>query len=981
AAGGADPAVLPGPREPCWGCPCGHAGKWACRVRCQRCGKPAPQRIADAARAAAKKRPPREAVPAPDTPGEHRQRSAGGGQAPGPVSYAALVQRLLPSPSVPAAPPGDVAMPSPVAAGASPDAPATELSQAQREFRYWRERRTAAQRYAAEADVAECDRQIRASLELAAQASRPWAVRVQAAADLQKAAAAKLQATTDDLAEARRAVVHFEAEAAKAQEALRLADAALLAVQAEATPARAPPPAQLTEAGVDAAFATLAAATSVLQQRGGGSGGGGGGEAAALVEQLRALVAAAVRGAAAEVPAAGAAAAAAGPHPLGLLQPPVPRRLQGPSMLPRLGAWTLRLGLPQLPAAGHAQAVLGPPASLLHAAALPGQAGAIAEPRAGCDRRLSAANPAPAPCPAAPGRRLPEPCLGNLTRARGPAAPGERLLEPWFGNPAPALCPAAPGERLPEQWRGNPASAPCPAAPGGRLPEASPGNLARGVRVDEASHPGPGRGGATRSTRTVVANVTSWRGSWRGLLAADADVYCVQEARVPVDEGCVAAVVDGARLRGLRLQLGASSDGTHLLAFAHREGLHGLRAVDMIGFTSEQDNEALLVAAVSWLRSLGDVQALLVGDFNLVLHGTSVEPLLAMAGWQDVLAHLLAELRLGRVSPTKCCKSKGHRFVLAFATVALTLPGARWRLPCLEPLVRQYAGTKWHASRPRASGAGGEASDKVADAALLRARRLRSMREIASRWGLGCHRARAVAAALVRDEPFGGAWTADLQRLTAAPGLLESCVLRAELERQEAQRAARDRRRGSWHEWARQAMANGGGRLCKWIRSDGALAAPFVPDPPAGAAAGRRGQAIIRAMAKNKAPGLGGWAVAELRLLPRELLEWVAELFEFVEQTGRWPIWLLPMLHHVWAAGRAQLFARWRAAWGDADGSIGSEELACNLALELEVPDPSWSVRYWPCPGFVFRGLLGLPRLPEPWERLAVAAAGWGGLV
>eukprot|EP00969_Alexandrium_andersonii_P226391 9997244-Alexandrium_andersonii.AAC.1 len=55
-AGGQQPgsAVLPGPRAPCWGCPCGHADNWACRLRCQRCDRPAPQRIADAARAAAK---------------------------------------------------------------------------------------------------------------------------------------------------------------------------------------------------------------------------------------------------------------------------------------------------------------------------------------------------------------------------------------------------------------------------------------------------------------------------------------------------------------------------------------------------------------------------------------------------------------------------------------------------------------------------------------------------------------------------------------------------------------------------------------------------------------------------------------------------------------------------------------------------------------------------------------------------------------
>eukprot|EP00974_Lingulodinium_polyedra_P062827 6065524-Lingulodinium_polyedra.AAC.1 len=41
--------------------------------------------------------------------------------------------------------------------------------------------------------------------------------------------------------------------------------------------------------------------------------------------------------------------------------------------------------------------------------------------------------------------------------------------------------------------------------------------------------------------------------------------------------------------------------------------------------------------AVAWLRSLGDVPALLVGDFNLSLDGSVAEGALAMAGWADLL--------------------------------------------------------------------------------------------------------------------------------------------------------------------------------------------------------------------------------------------------------------------------------------------------------------------------------------------------------
>ena len=45
------------------------------------------------------------------------------------------------------------------------------------------------------------------------------------------------------------------------------------------------------------------------------------------------------------------------------------------------------------------------------------------------------------------------------------------------------------------------------------------------------------------------------------------------------------------------------------------------------------------------------------------------------------------------------------------------------------------------------------------------------------------------------------------------------------------------------------------------------------------------------------------------------------------------------MLYRVWAAGRAKLFAQWRASWGNGDGGAGSEELAWDLALELEAAE------------------------------------------
>ena len=111
-------------------------------------------------------------------------------------------------------------------------------------------------------------------------------------------------------------------------------------------------------------------------------------------------------------------------------------------------------------------------------------------------------------------------------------------------------------------------------------------------------------------------------------------------------------------------------------------------------------------------------------------------------------------------------------------------------------------------------------------------------------------------------------------------------------------------------------------------------------------------RAILKKMPARKAAGLDGWGVKELRTLPDEFLEWIAELLERVEETGAWPpelcrpeglllpkpgnggpmdrrpIWLLPMIYRIWATGRAHLFARWRSQWAEGDGGSSAEELA-----------------------------------------------------
>ena len=342
-------------------------------------------------------------------------------------------------------------------------------------------------------------------------------------------------------------------------------------------------------------------------------------------------------------------------------------------------------------------------------------------------------------------------------------------------------------------------------------------------------------------------------------------------------------------------------------------------------------------------------------------------------------------------------------------------------------LPRQYASAAWRAPHPRTKGAGGEAQDAASDAALLRLRRLRSLLHTVERWGLASQPAQVVLLALRRDEQ-DAAWTATLDGIGSLATALADVVASAELDHAAKQREARARRLESWHTWVLETLANGGGKLYRWIKVDSALGSPMVPDPAAASASrdwrpGTRGwlnslrggaaaqlrhfehhwrllwqretrpaanaeqwlseldglppfpervpwsnafvRAVLKRMAKRKAVGLDGWGVAELRLLPDELIDWVVELFESVERLGRWPsalccpeglllpkagdgspmdrrpIWLLPMLYRVWAAGRAQLFARWRLSWLEGDGGHGAEELAWELALELEAAEAS----------------------------------------
>ncbi len=297
-------AVLPGPRKPLWGCSCGCADNWACRLRCHRCERPAPQTTADAARAAAATwLPQRSAAP------RGRPQNSGGARAARQVqpeeTFAQIVARRYrsgpgPSPGTPSATAdGDTPM-EPVSTPGGPE------EQRVTQLRYWKERRAAALRMGemGAPDVQECDGRIK-ELEQAALAARPWATRVQAANDARKAAVDKLESIRVDLTAARQAAQVLEAEEAKAQTALTAAERTLDAVQAEGAPSRGQPASGLTAVNITSAFDTLAAVATALPH-GGGGGSVAGGSVEELLAQLRALL---VAGGAAVVHAGGAAEA------------------------------------------------------------------------------------------------------------------------------------------------------------------------------------------------------------------------------------------------------------------------------------------------------------------------------------------------------------------------------------------------------------------------------------------------------------------------------------------------------------------------------------------------------------------------------------------------------------------------------------------------------------------------------------------------
>eukprot|EP00974_Lingulodinium_polyedra_P063742 6154126-Lingulodinium_polyedra.AAC.1 len=80
------------------------------------------------------------------------------------------------------------------------------------------------------------------------------------------------------------------------------------------------------------------------------------------------------------------------------------------------------------------------------------------------------------------------------------------------------------------------------------------------------------------------------------------------------------------RVRRLPEGMAGLAQGRVQYAVVHAGGARALHVVQVYGESesarSADANIALVMEAVAWLRSLGDVPALLVGDFSLSLDGS-----------------------------------------------------------------------------------------------------------------------------------------------------------------------------------------------------------------------------------------------------------------------------------------------------------------------------------------------------------------------
>ena len=246
---------------------------------------------------------------------------------------------------------------------------------------------------------------------------------------------------------------------------------------------------------------------------------------------------------------------------------------------------------------------------------------------------------------------------------------------------------------------------------------------------------------------------------------------------------------------------------------------------------------------------------------------------------------------------------------------------------------RPYAPARWQRDMVAAAGRGGEAADADCDQALLRLRRLEQLQQLAGKQ---------------REQSAAGISLMKALQLQALPDAIALAQLLAQARcvYEQARAQARSRRRVQWLTWVHEALANGGGRLFRWIRNNNTdcddmqplsnpTATPtstcwrnaLVGGPwnvylfvstawrsiwqcPEPACPQRHWEAAcselpdfpavrpwtpelidkcLSNLKRNKAPGLDGWRAGDFRAQPRIMVEWLAMFYNAVEAKGRWP--------------------------------------------------------------------------------------------
>ena len=283
------------------------------------------------------------------------------------------------------------------------------------------------------------------------------------------------------------------------------------------------------------------------------------------------------------------------------------------------------------------------------------------------------------------------------------------------------------------------------------------------------------------------------------------------------------------------------------------------------------------------------------------------------------------------------------------------------------------------------------------------------------------HTAQRIARAVGEDPPRGAdqVWLERDQRVAAGqawPADIQRWGEEAKAIAREASARVAAARRRAWVEWANEAWAKKPGKLYAWCKGERGpnivatrpegggwlldpakvvghatdcwaalwnpggevqepVGLPFDELPGMPPLSGEILHGIAAHLHVDKAGGLDGWTVGDLRRLPVEAFEELAGVLALVEREGVWPrglsgavvtllpkkgdhgpmaqrpISLLPMIYRLWAAARAGMLKEWFAAaghesaWGQGLGK-GADTAAWMGAVQAELAKAKGDAAY-----------------------------------